>query len=78
MCPKEREEFFNSIVKKMSKGKTNKERREFRRTIKEAKKDGSYSALVNEVVNGLVERGRTCPTFHSDFESWSAEIENTP
>jgi hypothetical protein len=78
MCPKEREEFFNSIVKKMSKGKTNKERREFRRTIKEAKKDGSYSALVNEVVNGLVERGRACPTFHSDFESWVAEIENTP
>ena len=47
-CP--REEFFLRMVKKISKGKTNKERRQFRRAIKEAKKDGSYPALVNEVL----------------------------
>ena len=47
-CP--REEFFRRMVKKMMKGKTNKERRLYRRVIKEAKKDGSYPALVNEVL----------------------------
>jgi len=62
-CP--REELFNSLVKKMSKGKTNKERRLFRRVIKEAKKDGSYPALVNEVLDELVEKGHACPSFHS-------------
>ena len=47
-CP--REEFFLRMVKKMMKGKTNKERRLYRRVIKEAKKDGSYPALINEVL----------------------------
>ena len=73
-CP--REDFFISFVKKISKGKTNKERRQFRRAIKEAKKDGSYPALVNEVIDDLVEKGHevlddlvekghACPSFHS-------------
>jgi hypothetical protein len=57
--------YLRKAAKKMSKGKTNKERRLYRRVIKEAKKDGSYPALVNEVLDELVEKGHACPSFHS-------------